>query len=125
MVGLLIVIICMVFIILIAAGYGGEEMTYTGQQYKSEYDRLLHEPQWYEFRQKIIKQHGNKCDWCGTRYRLQVHHKYYLKTPDNKHVEPWDYPDNAMMCLCEDCHKKAHEKYKIRTYYIKYRRWWQ
>lgn len=91
------------------------------QQYKSEYDRLLHTPQWYEFRQKILKQHYNECDWCGRHNHLQIHHKYYLKTPNNKHINPWDYPDEAMMCLCESCHKKAHNIYKIKTYYTKYK----
>lgn len=32
---------------------------------------------------------------------LTIHHLYY-----ERDREPWDYPDNAFMVLCEDCHEK-------------------
>lgn len=32
---------------------------------------------------------------------LHVHHFYYIK---NRH--PWDYPDNALVTLCDLCHMK-------------------
>ncbi len=34
---------------------------------------------------------------------LHVHHKYYIL----EH-EPWEYPDNALVTLCGDCHNKLH-----------------
>lgn len=34
---------------------------------------------------------------------LNIHHKYYVK---NK--KPWDYEDDALVTLCEDCHKHIH-----------------
>ena len=34
---------------------------------------------------------------------LNVHHKYYIKGK-----APWEYEDDALITLCEDCHKKAH-----------------
>ena len=36
-------------------------------------------------------------------------------------VYPWDYPDEALMTLCNNCHIKAHKKYKIKTYFTKCR----
>lgn len=37
---------------------------------------------------------------------LNVHHKYYIRGK-----KPWEYPDDeALVTLCEDCHKKRHEK---------------
>lgn len=36
---------------------------------------------------------------------LNVHHKYYIQ--DRK---PWEYPDEALITLCESCHQKMHEK---------------
>ena len=34
---------------------------------------------------------------------LNVHHKYYIKGK-----APWEYEDDALITLCEYCHKKAH-----------------
>ena len=34
--------------------------------------------------------------------------------------KPWDYPNNTLITLCDYCHRKAHNKYKIKTYYRKF-----
>ena len=39
---------------------------------------------------------------------LQVHHKYYYL---DKY--PWEYNNDALVALCEDCHNKVHETEKI------------
>ena len=36
---------------------------------------------------------------------LNVHHKYYILGK-----KPWEYEDNALVTLCENCHHKRHEK---------------
>lgn len=33
---------------------------------------------------------------------LHVHHTYY-----RKNTEPWDYPDEALVTLCEACHGRV------------------
>ena len=83
------------------------------------YEQLLHTDEWNEKRQQILQQHDYHCDWCGTTRNLQVHHKYYSKCPDNRRVYPWVYKDDAFMVVCENCHKKYHSKYKVKTYYRK------
>ena len=35
---------------------------------------------------------------------LNVHHKFYIKG-----LAPWEYEDDALITLCEDCHKKIHQ----------------
>lgn len=35
---------------------------------------------------------------------LNVHHKYYVYGK-----KPWEYDDEALVTLCEDCHQKRHE----------------
>lgn len=35
---------------------------------------------------------------------LNVHHTYYIKGK-----APWEYEDDALITLCEDCHQKAHQ----------------
>lgn len=50
---------------------------------------------------------GWKCEICGKdSVTLNVHHVSY-------HGEPWDAPDNALQCLCEDCHTDHHNGDKV------------
>lgn len=42
-----------------------------------------------------------KWRWNGT---LHVHHKYYKLG-----LKPWEYPDEALISLCWQCHMKLHE----------------
>ena len=87
---------------------------------KTAYDLLLECPEWKKFRKNIIEIKGKQCEWCATNKNLQVHHKYYLKTPDGKYILPWRYNINALLVLCKNCHEKAHKKYKIKSYYTNY-----
>ena len=63
---------------------------------------------------------GYKCAYCGSKSKLNVHHKYYNLYPNGKHVNAWDYPDDALITLCESCHKKVHETKPVKVYYRKY-----
>lgn len=89
------------------------------ESWKDSYNEDLNDERWKEKREKILKRDGYKCRWCGSIDRLQVHHKYYNKYPDGSRVRAWDYPDDALMVLCDDCHKKYHSKYKVKSYYRK------
>ncbi len=42
---------------------------------------------------------------------LNIHHTYYIKGH-----KPWEYEDDALVTLCENCHKKRHEKAKTPIY---------
>lgn len=42
---------------------------------------------------------------------LNVHHKYYIKTK-----LPWEYNDDALITLCEECHKLAHQTHATPVY---------
>ncbi len=44
-------------------------------------------------------------------YHLHVHHNYYVLSN-----LPWEYPDNALMTLCNWCHWKFHEEHKVPFY---------
>lgn len=87
------------------------------------YEDLLKTEEWREWRekrQKILNRDNNKCVYCGKTHNLQVHHKYYSKYPNGFRVYPWNYPDDALITLCDECHKKVHNKKKIKTYYRSY-----
>ena len=88
---------------------------------KTAYELLLKRPEWKAYRLKVLAERGEKCEWCGSTNKiLQVHHKFYLKYPDEKHILPWEYNINCVLVLCKDCHTKAHKQYKIKSYYINY-----
>ena len=74
--------------------------------HKSYSDRLK-DPRWQKRRLKVMESAGFRCENCGEKTKtLNVHHKYYERGAD-----PWDYPDFALACLCEDCHEAAeHER---------------
>lgn len=42
---------------------------------------------------------------------LNVHHTYYIKG-----CKPWEYENDSLVTLCEDCHKKRHETSRIPLY---------
>ena len=68
-----------------------------------KYSLQLLMPEWKEKRLVIIKRDSKQCTKCGTTKYLQVHHKKYI---ENKMA--WEVPDDYLITLCRDCHKKAH-----------------
>lgn len=87
---------------------------------KTAYELLLERPEWKAYRLAVLAERGEKCEWCGSDKNLNVHHKFYLKYPNGKHILPWEYKTDALLVLCKDCHEKAHKKYKIKSYYTSY-----
>jgi len=87
----------------------------------TSYETLLLMPEWKAKRQQILNRDGNRCRYCGSAMNLQVHHKYYMQYPDGSRMLPWNYPDDALITLCDSCHKKVHANYQIKTYYTKFK----
>lgn len=52
---------------------------------------------------RVMKRDGFKCQLCGSKYNLNVHHMKYEK--DKK---AWEYSTAVLITLCKDCHKKVH-----------------
>lgn len=47
-----------------------------------------------------------RCQICGSKDNtLHCHHSYYTRGK-----EPWQYPDGAIICICQGCHEKIHGK---------------
>lgn len=66
-----------------------------------KYSEKLKDPRWQKKRLKILKRDGFKCMCCLTKDKmLSVHHRYYFAL-----TEPWDYPNKALITLCQDCHE--------------------
>tara|TARA_R110000787_G_scaffold48953_5_gene117549 strand:- start:349 stop:669 length:321 start_codon:yes stop_codon:yes gene_type:complete len=83
------------------------------------YGALLFDKRWKEFRMKIIERDSHSCRVCKTKEKLQVHHRqYHFSRKLRKHKKPWEYPKNLLITLCEKCHQKGHQLFKVPTKYI-------
>lgn len=68
----------------------------------SEYSELLKNPFWQKKRNAILERDNYTCQNCNDEFtNLQVHHTYYTNGK-----MPWEYPDEALVTLCELCHEK-------------------
>ena len=90
------------------------------QRKPSSYSDLLNTEEWRNKRLKIIKRDNCRCVYCGNRFHLHVHHKYYSAYPNGALVDPWNYPDDALITLCSYCHQRVHARKKIKVYHRRY-----
>lgn len=64
------------------------------------YSEKLLDPRWQKRRLELLEAAGWTCRECGTKTQtLHVHHGHYKRAAD-----PWNYPDDVMHILCEECH---------------------
>jgi len=69
-----------------------------------KYLQLLERQEWKDKSLEIKKRDGFQCQIClNKNVALQVHHKYYEKDKN-----PWEYPNDTLITLCEFCHEKVH-----------------
>jgi hypothetical protein len=70
---------------------------------KSYYE-LLKSPHWQKKRLEILEAANWSCDNCGDKEKtLNVHHRIYIKGR-----KPWEYENDQLEALCEECHKTHH-----------------
>lgn len=77
----------------IIADYINHQLTYT---------EFLHTAYWNGISNSIKANSNFKCELCGSKYKLNVHHKTYKHHGyELQHMED-------LICVCEDCHKNLH-----------------
>jgi hypothetical protein len=71
---------------------------------KNPYSERYLDPRWQRKKSEIMQRDHWCCTCCkdGTSC-LYVHHHYYIANRD-----PWEYPDWALITLCEACHLEHH-----------------
>lgn len=80
-------------------------MAYDKQKARSEYAQKLRDPRWQKMRLKVMERDEFTCQHCfDTESTLNVHHKDYERGKD-----PWDYPEDWLETLCENCHQEETE----------------
>lgn len=68
----------------------------------TSYRDKLKDPRWQKRRLEVLNRDSFSCQNCGdATSTLHVHHLFY----DND-WEPWDYPGEALLTLCEFCHEE-------------------
>lgn len=69
---------------------------------KENYDIFLKSEYWKCVRRIKIEEAGGKCQICGSRKKLNVHHNSYAHHyQEHKHLED-------LVVLCRNCHEKFH-----------------
>ena len=72
-----------------------------------DYKEQIKSPKWQKRRLEIMERDNFTCQICGCRDKtLHVHHTNYI--PER---EIWEYEDNQLITLCENCHRKEHGDY--------------
>lgn len=67
---------------------------------KESYSEKLKNPKWQKLRLKILERDNWTCQNCfDAESTLHVHHKIYEYGKN-----PWEYPSNNFITLCEECH---------------------
>lgn len=80
------------------------------------YDEKLLDPRWQKKRLAVFNRDNFTCQnkKCGNTERtLHVHHLAYLGN-----LEPWEYPDDMLLTLCDTCHEKEKGREKIEQYLL-------
>lgn len=70
----------------------------------NEYLSLLKRPEWQKKRLEKLELAGWECENCGCKdNQLHVHHRQYFKNR-----MPWQYNNEQLEVLCNECHEKTH-----------------
>ena len=68
------------------------------------YQEKLKDPRWQKKRLEILKRDDFTCQKCfDSENTLHIHHRYYRK------CDPWEYPNEALLTLCENCHNEERD----------------
>jgi 5-methylcytosine-specific restriction endonuclease McrA len=73
------------------------------KQRREYYGQYLKSDEWERKRYLVLKRDNYECVFCGAR-ATQVHHKHYAKKNIGKEPIKW------LVSVCEECHKKRHNK---------------
>jgi 5-methylcytosine-specific restriction endonuclease McrA len=65
-----------------------------------EYKAYLNSKEWFAVRESLFVVRGKKCERCGSKENIQVHHIHY------RNIFREQLED--LMVVCKDCHRKIH-----------------
>lgn len=72
---------------------------------ENKYAKQWLDPRWQKRRLEIMQRDEFRCKECLAEDKtLNVHHIYYTSG-----ASVWEYPDHALVTLCNDCHETEHQ----------------
>ena len=74
------------------------------------YREQLQHSEWNRKRCEIWQRDGFKCVRCQSKTKVHVHHKEYQTG-----VFAWEYPNEKLESLCDECHTKEHGPKKAKA----------
>lgn len=67
------------------------------------YKEQLADSRWLRKKNEILERDNYTCQKCGAKSHLNVHHLNY-----EKEKLAWEYPNDKLITLCQDCHENEH-----------------
>lgn len=68
------------------------------------YKEQLADSRWLQKKAEILIRDNYTCQKCGAKSHLNVHHLSY-----DKGKLAWEYPNEKLVTLCEQCHAREHK----------------
>jgi 5-methylcytosine-specific restriction endonuclease McrA len=82
---------------------------------KNDFFDQYKDPKWQKKRLEIMSRDNFQCQNCyDDSNTLNVHHRYYIQN-----TKPWEYPEELLITLCEECHKSEEECKSIQSDFTK------
>jgi hypothetical protein len=79
------------------------------------YSDKLKDPRWQKRRLEILERDGWACQICEDKeHTLHVHHKIY-----EQGKAPWEYDNDSLVTLCQNCHDDYLDEEKARSLIFK------
>lgn len=69
-------------------------------------DEYSSNDEWKAKKKEILSRDHNVCVVCGSPYRVNVYRKIRLANTRHGPIPPWEYPSDALVTLCESCHRR-------------------
>lgn len=66
---------------------------------------FLSQGEWERIRQFVFRKNGFRCVYCGSKYRLEAHEKYFVNG-DNLVLQ-------NVLCVCHKCHEALHPGFAL------------
>ncbi len=87
---------------MVAESRGTDKNKIAGTIRSMKYEDFLHTRYWNLVSLQVKHDAGCRCEKCGGRHGLVVHH------PDYKWLGFDMYHTDSLQCLCRDCHERLH-----------------
>jgi 5-methylcytosine-specific restriction endonuclease McrA len=72
---------------------------------KWRYARYLRSPGWQQRRGRVLARAGYRCEHCGARVKLDVHHLTYARRGREELTD--------LVALCRACHRREHAEVRF------------